>query len=338
MADWARDYYREVVKKGLQNLHGYSYPGLERIDSQKTDILSKINTRTSGTSMDSDCGKLGIDEDGIQCSVNDLIPASIPGYPSRRVLFGDESIPPLTVASSPSNAFPCSRDIQMPGQPQLRQLIGDLFPAMPYQGISQSLSESQTPIYDASLAPGNIFLSKGITYPGSSHIVPEPLLSKGIPYPGSSSHVAPEPLLLPFNSSLYFSAGNPCLGVPQLAYQPQPSQPLDSCFLPEDSLFQIAPQITQQPQPLYVSDEFSSAGSQYFGASQAFQQSQPQTYPTTGPQLDLPVRVRPTRTPSSQNKKYGSNRTRSQSPRMRNAARQSRGGALQHASSSEQSP
>jgi len=31
MADWARDYYREMIKTGLQNLNGYSY--LERIDS-----------------------------------------------------------------------------------------------------------------------------------------------------------------------------------------------------------------------------------------------------------------------------------------------------------------
>lgn len=307
MADWARDYYREMIKTGLQNLNGYSY--LERIDSQKTDNLSRINTRTSDTNKESNCGKLGTGQNKIQYSANDLIPASIPECRSCRVLSDDQPRLPLLGASSSSNVFLCSRNIQMPQQLQLQEPFGDPFPKWPYQGISQSLSEPQTPIHDASLAFSDIQLLSGMPYAEPWQVALEPLPSQ-------------------INNNLYLSAGNPYLGVPQSARQLQQSQSIDDIFLPGSSPFPIDSQIVQQPQPPYGCYESPSAGNQYFGASQAVQQSQPEMYPTSGRQLDLPVRVGPIRTPSSRSRWDESKRTRSQSPKMRKAARQSRGVGL----------
>ena len=130
-ADWARDYYREMIKTGLQNLHRDPFSALKCIDSQKTDILSKVNTRTSDTKMDFSCRKLGTSENEIQCSASYSIPASIPGYQSYHSLSGYQPSLPLTGASSPSHPPPPIND--------------NLYPPVgnPYLGVPQSAHQLQ---------------------------------------------------------------------------------------------------------------------------------------------------------------------------------------------------
>ena len=120
-ADWARDYYREMIKTGLQNLDKYLPSALQCIDSKKTDILSKVNTRTFDTKMEFE----------IQCSASYSIPASTPGYQSYHSLSGYQPSLPLTGASWPSHPPPPIND--------------NLYPpaGIPYLGVPQSAHQLQ---------------------------------------------------------------------------------------------------------------------------------------------------------------------------------------------------
>jgi hypothetical protein len=276
MADWARDYYREAVKMGLENFAEDCGLGLERVD---THIISRGNTRDSYTDMNSACGEQGIGEYQIQCSANDRISASIAEDPFPGGLFGNEIMPPFTEPLSLSNAFSHSGNVQMQQQLQLQQPVGDSFlpSGMPNQGIFQSLPEPPSPTHNTSLALGNLFLPEDIPYPGPSQVAPEPLPSS-------------------YSDHLYQPVGTSYLGVPQSLYPPQPLPFVNCLFPPGGNPFPRAPQIAQQPQPSYTGDQFPSASNQYFEASPAVQQPQPQTYYTTGPQLDVPVQIGPIRT------------------------------------------
>ena len=157
MADWARDCYREIIRTGLQNLDKYHDSALQHIDSQKSAILSKVNTRTSDTKMESNFRKLGTSENEVQYSANYSIPASIPGYQSYHSLSDYQPRLPLTGASSPSHLPPPIND--------------NLYPPAgnPYLGVPQSAHQLQQlqPIND-------IFLPWGSPLPTAPQTAQQP--------------------------------------------------------------------------------------------------------------------------------------------------------------------
>lgn len=371
MADWARDYYREMIKKGLKTLKDSSLNELsdlqlKDIDSQESDILSKTNSRTPDTITNHSFGNLGIDHDQ-----------------SGSVLSENDQIPSSTGVLLHPNAFIGSN--QMPYQPQLQQSVSNLVGGISCQGMPQSHSELQTPIYDPSMVPGNSDLLSGTTYVETWQRAPELLLSsfdnnsylggishRGIPQslsepqtptydpsmaprnPNQLSGIsyietrqrAPEPLPSLFNDNPYPQIGNPYLpvGTPnppvgnpdalvgnsypqfhQFSYQTQSSQSIDNMnnfLLPETSPFSTVPQSAPQSDPPRDWSKLPSARIQHFGATQAVQQSQPESYSAHIRQSDLPFRVGPMRTPRPRFQRRGdeypkSRRGRSESPKAR---------------------
>jgi hypothetical protein len=292
MADWARDYYREMIRKGLKNLAESS--GLELVASHNSDILSRVNSWRSDSITDT--------EDS---------PPPTPSGNAHISLPRDDLLP--------SRAFLNSTAIQMPQELQLQQAVDHLLltPRLTDQGTTQSLPESQIPSYDYDLPLGNNFPPPGTALPASLQIATEspPLtndsnsgLLLGSTFP---SVYRSEPL--PSTGEPYLPWNNQVPEYPQMAHEPQQGQPylfsgnMLSAGFQDFAFFQHAPQpqpethptarplsYPQQQQPernptvASLSQSLQPQPGTYFtsGLPSGLQLPQLETYPTAAPLSD----------------------------------------------------